>query len=430
MGAPTQYDDLAIGENSAAIVARLNDRLGEVTRAIQQRLATEIAELRDDPRQLELLGSSIEGNVDTVLHALRYQIPIANVAPPTAALEYARRLAQQGVPMHALVRSYRLGHESMLEFALDEISNAGLDPRLSLAVFERITTVTFSYIDWISQQVVVSYESERDRWLEHRNSVRAVRVREVLKATDIDLDAITSAIRYPLRRIHLALVLWLPEDTTEGDELVRLERFLREFAESLQTQGSPLFVAADRVSGWGWIPLHSAAVATAAADIRQFVAKHDDPPRVALGTPLPGVEGFRRSHRQAQHAQHVAIAAGPDAAPVTTASDPGLAAAALLGDNIEEARAWVRDVLGPLACHTDSDSRMRETLRVFLRHGASYKSAADDLHLHFNSVKYRVQRAVERRGHPIGDDRIDVELALLVCYWFGEAVLQPTISGK
>src|ERR1700676_3746245 len=219
MGARTHYDDVAIGETSAAVVARLNDRLGEVTRAIQQRLATEIAELRDNPTQLELLGSSIEGNVDTVLHALRYQIPIDNVATPTAALEYARRLAQHGVPMHALVRSYRLGHESLLEFALDEITNAGLDPQLSLAVFQRINTVTFGYIDWISQQVVVSYESERDRWLEHRNRVRGGRVREVLKAPDIALDAIPSAIRYPLRRIHLALVLWLPEDTTEGDEL-------------------------------------------------------------------------------------------------------------------------------------------------------------------------------------------------------------------
>jgi DNA-binding PucR family transcriptional regulator len=40
-------------------------------------------------------------------------------------------------------------------------------------------------------------------------------------------------------------------------------------------------------------------------------------------------------------------------------------------------------------------------------------------------VKYRVQRAVERRGRPITDDRLDVELALLVCRWFGAAVLDP-----
>jgi hypothetical protein len=37
-------------------------------------------------------------------------------------------------------------------------------------------------------------------------------------------------------------------------------------------------------------------------------------------------------------------------------------------------------------------------------------------------VKYRVQRAVDRRGRPIDDDRLDVEVALLLCYWFDSAV--------
>jgi hypothetical protein len=38
-------------------------------------------------------------------------------------------------------------------------------------------------------------------------------------------------------------------------------------------------------------------------------------------------------------------------------------------------------------------------------------------------VKYRVQRAVERRGKPIADDRLDVEVALLLCHWFDTKVL-------
>ena len=50
-------------------------------------------------------------------------------------------------------------------------------------------------------------------------------------------------------------------------------------------------------------------------------------------------------------------------------------------------------------------------------------ATADELHLHVNSVKYRVQRALERRGKPIADDRLDVEVALLLCRWFDTAVL-------
>jgi DNA-binding NarL/FixJ family response regulator len=423
MGAVARYDEAAISEKSAVIVARLSDRLGEVTQAIQRRLATAIPELRNDSGVMELLGASTESNVETVFHAVQYEIPIENIEPPTAALEYARRMAQRGVAMNALVRAYRLGHEIVLEFARDEIADAGLDPHMSLAVFERVTAVTFRYVDWISQEVVVVYEQERDRWLEHRNSVRAMRVREVLAATDVDLDAITSVIRYPMRRIHLGLVLWLPEDTTHGDELVRLERFLRELTESLQAQGSSLFVAADRVSAWGWIPLNSAAAESVVADVRQFVAHYDDPPSLALGSPLAGVEGFRRSHSQAKRARDLVIASGADPASVIATDDPGFSAAALLSGDLDESRQWVHEVLGPLSSDTDNDARMRETLRVFLRSGASYKAAADELHLHSNSVKYRVQRAIERRGRPIGDDRLDVEIALLICQWFGRAVL-------
>jgi DNA-binding PucR family transcriptional regulator len=103
-----------------------------------------------------------------------------------------------------------------------------------------------------------------------------------------------------------------------------------------------------------------------------------------------------------------------------------LATAALLGaSDIADLRQWVADLLGPLADDTENDARLRETLRVFLRCGSSYKLAAEELDLHFNSVKYRIGRAVARRGRDIADDRLDVELALLVCQWYGAVVLRP-----
>ena len=91
---------------------------------------------------------------------------------------------------------------------------------------------------------------------------------------------------------------------------------------------------------------------------------------------------------------------------------------------MDAAREWVTEVLGNLAADNDNDARLRETLRVFLRCGASYKLAAEELDLHFNSVKYRVGRAVVRRGRPITQDRLDVEIALLATQWLGAAVLK------
>ena len=165
------------------------------------------------------------------------------------------------------------------------------------------------------------------------------------------------------------------------------------------------------------------AAPSAVDRICAFAEARTDAPWIAVGNPLPGVEGFRRSHQQAQEAHAVAVASGSNAHRVTAASDPGLSAAALLGGNVGAARVWVAEVLGPLASRTDNDERLRETLRVFLRAGSSFKAAAEELHLHSNSVKYRVQRAIERRGRPISDGRLDVEVALLLCHWYGSAVL-------
>ncbi len=232
-----------------------------------------------------------------------------------------------------------------------------------------ITTRLFHYLDRIIQQVVAVCEGEREQWLETRNSVRALRVRELLAGKTGDIDSATELIRYPLRRHHLALVVWYPDTGTDGDALARLQQFVRASAETAGAAASPLFVADDQLSGSAWLPYRSAA-SDAVADIRDFVAARRDAPRVAIGRIAPGISGFRRSHQLAQ----------------------------------------------------------RETLQVFLRTGSSYKAAAARLDLHSKSVNYRVGRAVARRGRPITEDRLEIELALLVCHWYGAPVLRPATA--
>jgi GGDEF-like domain/PucR C-terminal helix-turn-helix domain len=407
----------------AAIAARLNDRLAAVSGLIRDSLEQAIPELRGDARIVELLGTSVEGNVDTVLHALRHDIAVQNVVAPTAALEYARRLAQHGVPVHALVRAYRLGQRQMNELVFREVRETDIDPTAHVAVLEAITSTLYEYIDWISQQVVAVYEDERERWLENQNSVRALRVREVVAGrTTIDIDATSDSIRYPLRWHHLAVVAWYPDDGCMSDELAQLQRFLGELGQATDVGSKPLFAAADETTGWGWLPYRSAP-SDAVELVRECATARTDSLRVAIGTVAMGVDGFRRSHREALGARGVAVAGGAQGPAAIAASEPGLAAAALLGTDIGAARLWVADVLGDLASDTENDARLRETLRVFLRCGSSYKQSADELDLHFNTVKYRIGRAVARRGTPIEHDRLDVELALLACQWYGTAVL-------
>jgi DNA-binding PucR family transcriptional regulator len=406
------------------IAAGLYQRLGEVTAIIHPLLQEEIPELALDAQSVELLGASVGGNVDTVLHAMRYGVDVQRVEAPTAALEYARRLAQHGVPVHGLVRAYRVGQRRMNELVFAEVQATDMEPMARVAVLEKMSATMFAYIDRMSQQVVEVYEEERERWLENQNSLRALRVREILTAkAPVDVDAASSTIRYPLRWHHLAVVAWYPDAGSDGNELPRLQRFLRDMGQAAGVAASPLFVAANAVCGWGWLPFRAAAP-EAVDTAREFAATHADSPSVGIGSMAAGVGGFRRSHRRALAARAAGAAREPHKPTVVAADDPGVLVAAMLGEDITQAREWVAEVLGDLAVDNENDARLRETLLVLMSSDGSYKLAGERLNVHSNTVKYRVGRAVARRGRAIGGDRLDVELALLLCHWYGSAVTQ------
>ena len=150
--------------------------------------------------------------------------------------------------------------------------------------------------------------------------------------------------------------------------------------------------------------------------------------RFAAGAPAPGLPGFRRTHRQALNAQAVALAAGPSGQIVTSFGQ--VAPLALMAGSIELLQAWVTETLGALADDDSHNARLRETLRVFLQENGSYKSTAERLLLHKNTVQYRVRKAEESLRHPITQDRLNVELALLASQWLGAAVLRRADEPK
>ena len=271
-----------------------------------------------------MLEAGIGGNLDTLLHALRYGIGIDRVQPRLPRWNTRGDSPNRGSG-HALVRAYRMGQRQ------DDRPRASGSQRhgwprsgAALIMCESDHHARSDYIDWISHQVTDAYETERERWVENRNSVRALRVRELLDsaAGSVDIDAAIAAIGYPLRLTHLAMILWTTADEAPGRELLRLERFVRDLADSMALRDGALFVAADQVSGWGWLPLGTAATADPVEHIRRFAADSADPPQLAVGTAQPGLEGFRRSHRQAQKARRVAVA-GAQNRRVTAAGDPG-----------------------------------------------------------------------------------------------------------
>jgi DNA-binding PucR family transcriptional regulator len=83
----------------------------------------------------------------------------------------------------------------------------------------------------------------------------------------------------------------------------------------------------------------------------------------------------------------------------------------------------VANALGALATDDEACARLRETLLAFLSEGSSFLATSKLIHVHKNTVKYRVDKAVEIRGRPLDDDRFNLELALIACRWLGRSVL-------
>ncbi|MDP3892019.1 CdaR family transcriptional regulator [Nocardioides sp.] len=415
-------DDQEFRAQVATVAIALNDRFAEITHTIRDVLSSRIEELQGDAGIIDLLESSIAGNVENILHALRHSIPVEHIEPPSAAFEYARRLAQRGVPVNALVRAYRLGQQHVLKEAYDECLRQHADAHIQASVYEEIVTVAFDYIDWISQRVVTVYETEHERWITERNTTRFGRIQDLISGSTDEIDSSEAIIGYRLRVRHLGVVLWVHETGAQQDQLTRFNRAVTAVADKLGS-GSPLVVSRDRASAWAWIPVADGVVVEPDA-VHPLLDHAAGPPlaHVAFGRPHGGLAGFRQTHLEAVQAQRVAMIRDDPTRPVTAFEEAGLNVAALLAQDLDQTRWWVQETLGDLACDDEQHERLRETLLLFFRHNSSYTATAEAMVMHKNSVKYRIASAEKILGRAIGEDRQAIELALTACHWLGRAV--------
>lgn len=414
------YDGPEVLDLVAKTSDRLNARQGDVTHAMSELLAN-IAYLDEDRRLRDLLEASVEGNVKTIFHILSNHISTDNLQPTTAAVEYALRLAQRGIPANSLIRAYHMGQDNLLAEFFAEVQRLECDSELKLKVVHYISGVLYRYIDWICLYLLEIYEQEKQRWSTASGNVHSSLIHKLVAGETAGATSFVAETGYSLNQFHVAAVLWVPGNSPSSDEVMVLERCVRDLAARTGSSSPPIFTAVDRNTAWAWFPRSTNEAPIDMDTVREVTAK--GPVRIALGLPTRGVTGFRRSHQQAAAARVVTLGSSSDAAQAVSYGDQGVAIVSVLARDLESTATWVREVLGPLARNAEGATRLRETLHTFLSTGGSYTETAALLNLHRNSVKYRVEKASEERGRPLGVDRLDVELALQVCHFLGEAVL-------
>lgn len=146
----------------------------------------------------------------------------------------------------------------------------------------------------------------------------------------------------------------------------------------------------------------------------------------AFGTPVEGVAGFRRSHREAEQAERVERLrreAGRTSRHATAYAD--VAVVALLTTDLDVAGDFVRRELAGLADRSAAMEALRTTLRQDIDAECSLVDVARRLHVARETVTYRVKRAQEVLGRDLDERRLALHAALALAEELGDAVLVP-----
>ncbi|MFT4202127.1 PucR family transcriptional regulator [Gordonia sp. (in: high G+C Gram-positive bacteria)] len=405
-------------EATAAVAARLQKRLDELTDGLSAVMAREIEGLDEDPVLIDLLWNSVESNVSTILYGLANNVPTSHLQPPSAAVEYARRLAQRGVPSNSLVRAYHMGQHDLLNEFYPILDDMGQSRDLTVDVLRHATEVVFAYIDWISIYVFDVYEQERKLWLGAAGNIRSALIHGLLRDPAADTAAFEAQTGYRLDQFHLGAVVW--SDAEQPLTPASMDTAATSLARALGSARETISTAVDQETLWVWVPLGATPPRVDTESLRTSLRL---PPsmRIALGLPASGGHGFRRTHEQAIAAYEVVTVQHTPRSAVVGFGDRGIALTSLLAANLDSTRAWVGEVLGSLADDTDNAAVLRQTLSTFFATGESHLHTANKLNLHRNTVKYRVDKAL---SGPRIHDRLDIALALQVCEFLGPTVLR------
>lgn len=404
------------------VAGEMGAQLELLTSRVQERLTGEIEQLRGDAGLVEVLGESIHSNLEAFVRVARHGLATSDSSSPPAAAAYARRLAQRGTEPSALLRAYRLGQESALLWALDRVAQLATDGDVALRTTRRFVQEAFSYVDVISASVLAEYEDERVRWLANTNSLRTATIDELLAGHARDVATAERTLGHRLRQHHVGAVLWLDHRGSSGD-LRALEDLAARVARESGASGALLFVPQDRYTAWCWLPFgrERREPGVLSEDLLEHLESLGA--NIALGSPSAGMEGFRSTHQEARSAQEIALVPRLRPRRFTSWAQPDVRAAALLLRDLEATRRLVATSLGGLADDTETNAGLRHTVRCFLAQQSSFPATAALLNVHKNTVRYRIDKAVEARGRPLNDDRLDLELALVACEWLGPTVL-------
>jgi len=144
---------------------------------------------------------------------------------------------------------------------------------------------------------------------------------------------------------------------------------------------------------------------------------------VGIGVPCHGPEQIRHSYAQARRTVETLRRMGRTGR-VVAFGDLGIHRLLLQVPDLAELRGFADEVLGRLSADPSGQGHAYlETLACYFRENASPQRAARALHVHPNTVSYRIHRVEQITGLDLGSyrDRLMAQVALEILDAVGDA---------
>ncbi|GAB3937663.1 helix-turn-helix domain-containing protein [Kribbella albertanoniae] len=394
----TDHKDLRSG--GVPVHELVRSRLPRLVDDVLTRLVAEIPlyaqlpteELQGDIRRIT--DQSLRAFIETFRTGV---VPTGDVLAPLR--ESARRRAEEGVPLEALLAAYHLGGKVCADdvaagFRPEELSDAILLNRLILDFLQQVTAV-----------VSASYFEERQSIAGEDQASRQAVLAALLDGRAVDEAAVRTGVRLPAEYLVAGLAFGThPDEQQPGvdPEIVARRKLRRVRVELDRLAGSMANLSVD--GGIALLPctrsevdnLRTRLSRVAGVDITLAITTSppsDVPAAAALVRDLLDVI---RIHRH----------------------PPGVYELDDLVLEFQLSRpSPARDRLAQLLAPLEDRADLLSTLRCYLDNARSRRQTAADLHVHANTVDYRLKQVARLTGlDPGSDDQLPRIVAALVAF--------------
>jgi PucR C-terminal helix-turn-helix domain/GGDEF-like domain len=391
----------------AQAAARLRLRLDQVTRLMVDRMIADVPAYRRLPpdgiadvealaaRNTRVLSAALEAGTHLDRDELRY------------VAEHVRERVRRGVSLEEMLHAYRVAINTFWEEAIAEAVALGFSRDAALELARRSSELT----DDLTTHAAETYVREISR-LRAISDQEARDLLELVLRGEVDAEALATHHAAPGLDSAESLVVVVGRiaatDRTESDAL---ETAAAQVTGALTTaHASPLVAVRTGVVVAVAAAEDGLPIAARLAEVHQRLREAGTRLFCGLSIPRPGLARVPAGFDQAA----LAVSRASTSQPVVSLAELPIVQNLLLG-----ATGTMRTLLTSMAEEIDFDGRespaaMRATLRAYADESMNLTRAAAALHVHPNTLRYRLGRIEERSGRDPSDFNQLVDLLCLL----------------